>query len=104
MPRMIPATIVMRRARLSSPPARSTRKLVNRMARPVWRMIPITIPAEAVAIATGTVCSAPSRRAWIPFRRPTRVRTDPRQDDHRGGGDDGRVGGHEPLDQERQDD
>ena len=38
------------------------RKAVNRSARPVCNTMPITIPALAQAIATGTVCTAPSRR------------------------------------------
>ena len=52
---MMAATIVMTSAMKSWPPANSTRKLVNRMARPVWRIMPIMMPAVAVAIATGTV-------------------------------------------------
>ena len=55
VPRMMAATMVMRSAMKSWPPAKSTRKLVNLMARPVWRMMPIMMPAVAVAIATGTV-------------------------------------------------
>ena len=61
MPRMTAAIIVITSATMSEPPAKSTRKLVNRMASPVCRMIPIMMPAAAVAIATGTVWKAPVR-------------------------------------------
>ena len=46
---------------------------MKRMASPVWSTTPMTMPAAAVAIATGTVCSAPSRSASIPFRSVMRL-------------------------------